>query len=80
MYVTGDKKKPQNDDKKTYDTFADCLETWDAISHRIITWFANTSVPSISMHFGRIELAKEAWISSALIFIWRFCSMMLVDT
>lgn len=43
------------------DTFANCLETWDAASHCITTWFAKTSVPSINMLFGRFELDKEAW-------------------
>ncbi|GAV73975.1 LOW QUALITY PROTEIN: UBN2_3 domain-containing protein, partial [Cephalotus follicularis] len=41
--------------------FADRLEDWDSANHRILTWFTNTSVPSINMHFSRFDLAKEVW-------------------
>ncbi|GAV77125.1 UBN2_3 domain-containing protein [Cephalotus follicularis] len=34
---------------------------WDSANHLILTWFTNTSVPSINMHFSRFDLAKEAW-------------------
>ncbi|KAK3000589.1 hypothetical protein RJ639_021022 [Escallonia herrerae] len=41
--------------------FANRLEDWDSINHRIITWFSNTSIASINMQFGCLDTAKEAW-------------------
>ncbi|GAV74414.1 LOW QUALITY PROTEIN: UBN2_3 domain-containing protein, partial [Cephalotus follicularis] len=45
---------------ETDDSFVDCLEDWDIANHRILTWFTNTFVPSVNMHFSRFDLAK-AW-------------------
>ncbi|GLT91845.1 hypothetical protein SLE2022_097130 [Rubroshorea leprosula] len=41
--------------------YVDCLEDWDSKNHQIITWFRNTSIPSIHLQFGRYETAKEVW-------------------
>ncbi|GAV73072.1 UBN2_3 domain-containing protein [Cephalotus follicularis] len=59
--VTGDKPAPVKRPDETDDSFADRLEDWDSANHRILTWFTNTSVPSVNMHFSRFDLAKEAW-------------------
>ncbi|GAV87875.1 UBN2_3 domain-containing protein, partial [Cephalotus follicularis] len=59
--VTGDKSAPVKRPDETNDSFADRLEDWDSANHRILTWFTNTSVPSVNMHFSRFDLAKEAW-------------------
>lgn len=60
-YVTGDKKCPTKGKDDTADAFADKLEEWDSKNHQIITWFRNTSIPSIHLQFGRFENAKEVW-------------------
>ncbi|GAV89050.1 UBN2_3 domain-containing protein, partial [Cephalotus follicularis] len=59
--VTGDKPAPVKRPDETDDSFADRLEDWDSANHRILTWFTNTSVPSVNMHFSRFDLAKEVW-------------------
>ncbi|GAV65088.1 UBN2_3 domain-containing protein, partial [Cephalotus follicularis] len=59
--VTRDKPAPVKRTDETDDSFADRLEDWDSANHRILTWFTNTSVPSVNMHFSRFDLAKEAW-------------------
>ncbi|GAV61366.1 LOW QUALITY PROTEIN: UBN2_3 domain-containing protein, partial [Cephalotus follicularis] len=59
--VTGDKPAPVKRPDETDDYFADRLEDWDSANHRILTWFTNTSVPSVNMHFSRFDLVKEAW-------------------
>ncbi|XP_057759326.1 uncharacterized protein LOC130979796 [Arachis stenosperma] len=41
--------------------FAERLKDWDSKNHQIITWFRNTSTPSIHLQFGRFETAKEVW-------------------
>ena len=50
------RKKKESDDK-----YADQLEEWESKNHQILTWFANTIVLPINVHFGRFELAKEVW-------------------
>ena len=46
---------------KSNDMFVDQLEDWESKNHRILIWCTNTIVPSINVHFGHFELAKEAW-------------------
>ncbi|GAV87051.1 LOW QUALITY PROTEIN: UBN2_3 domain-containing protein, partial [Cephalotus follicularis] len=58
--VTGDKPAPVKRPDEIDDSFANRLEDWDSANHRILTWFTNTSVPSVNMHFSRFDLAKEA--------------------
>ncbi|XP_072064466.1 uncharacterized protein [Arachis hypogaea] len=41
--------------------FAEKLEDWNSKNHQIITWFRNTSTPSIHLQFGRFETAIEVW-------------------
>ncbi|KAK2996519.1 hypothetical protein RJ639_025378 [Escallonia herrerae] len=56
----GPASTPESGSKSDED-FANRLEDWDSINHRIITWFSNTSIASINMQFGRFDTAKEAW-------------------
>lgn len=60
-YITGEKKRPTQGNKETDEAFLEQLEVRDAANYCIITWFSNTSAPSISMLFGHFELAKDAW-------------------
>ncbi|GAV81599.1 UBN2_3 domain-containing protein, partial [Cephalotus follicularis] len=59
--VTGDKPAPVKRPNETDDSFTDRLEDRDSANHRILTWFTNTFVPSVNMHFSYFDLAKEAW-------------------
>ncbi|GAV88619.1 UBN2_3 domain-containing protein [Cephalotus follicularis] len=59
--VTGDKPAPVKRQDETDKSFAESLEDWVSANHQILTWFTNTSVPSVNMHFSRFDLAKEAW-------------------
>ncbi|GAV60260.1 LOW QUALITY PROTEIN: UBN2_3 domain-containing protein, partial [Cephalotus follicularis] len=59
--ATGDKPTPVKRQDETDKSFADRLEVWDNANHRILTWFTNTSIPSVNTHFSRFDLAKEAW-------------------
>ncbi|GAV80736.1 UBN2_3 domain-containing protein [Cephalotus follicularis] len=59
--VTGDKLALVIRQDETNKSFVNRLEEWDCINRRILTWFTNTSVSSVNMHFGCFDLAKEAW-------------------
>ncbi|GAV75576.1 UBN2_3 domain-containing protein, partial [Cephalotus follicularis] len=59
--VTVDKHASVKRQDETDDSFADRLEDWDSANQRILTWFTNTYVPSVNMHFSHFDLAKEAW-------------------
>ena len=48
-------------DKETYSAYAIRIEDWESANHQIITWFCNTSIPSIVDEFGDINIAKEVW-------------------
>jgi hypothetical protein len=41
--------------------FSTRLRTWKSIHYRIISWFSNTCVISISMTFGNLNNAKDVW-------------------
>ncbi|GKV15773.1 hypothetical protein SLEP1_g26525 [Rubroshorea leprosula] len=60
-YITGDITLPQKVTDETDKKYIDRLEDWDSKNHQIITWFRNTSIPSIHLQFGRYETAKEVW-------------------
>ena len=48
-------------DKETNSAYAIRIEDWKISNHHIITWFRNTSIPSIVDEFGNIDIAKEVW-------------------
>ena len=48
-------------DKETNSAYAVRIEDWESVNHQIITWFRNTSIPSIVDEFGNIDIAKEVW-------------------
>ena len=70
QYVTGDIPKPvprpvTNSDGSNGDSVADvvipiddfeaCLEEWESIQCKIISWFINTSMPTINSLFPQLE-------------------------
>ncbi|KAK9166531.1 hypothetical protein Scep_001722 [Stephania cephalantha] len=65
--VTGDNPKPEKDVMETQAKFLDRLDDWDSKNHQIITWFCNTSTPSIHIQFIDFEtMTKEIWDFLAL--------------
>ncbi|GFY97211.1 hypothetical protein Acr_11g0015170 [Actinidia rufa] len=60
-YVTGDIKAPTQGAAETPTEFIVRLEEWDSKNHQIITWIRNTSIPSISLQFGRFNTAHTIW-------------------
>ncbi|GFZ07781.1 hypothetical protein Acr_19g0007180 [Actinidia rufa] len=46
---------------KTPTEFIVRLEEWDSKNYQIITWIRNTSIPSISLQFGRFDTAHAIW-------------------
>ncbi|GFS38386.1 hypothetical protein Acr_00g0057170 [Actinidia rufa] len=63
-YITGDAQPlhlPEDDDDDSYAKYQSQLEDWDNDNSKIITWFANTSVPSIQSLFTPFETTKEVW-------------------
>ncbi|GFS35766.1 hypothetical protein Acr_00g0041870 [Actinidia rufa] len=60
-YVTGDIKAPTQGAAETSTEFIVRLEEWDSKNHQIITWIRNTSIPSISLQFGRFDTAHAIW-------------------
>ncbi|GFZ10946.1 hypothetical protein Acr_22g0003440 [Actinidia rufa] len=60
-YVTGDIKAPTQGAAETPTEFIVQLEEWDSKNHQIITWIRNTSIPSISLQFGRFDTAHAIW-------------------
>ena len=61
LYVSGDRPIPEKVDKETDSAYAIQIEDWESGNHHIITWFRNTSIPSIVDEFGDIDIAKEVW-------------------
>jgi len=61
LYVTGDIPKPTKVIAKTDDTFCTRLIDWDSKHHQILTWFRNTTIPSIAAIFGNFDDAQGAW-------------------
>ena len=61
LYVSGDRPIPEKVDQETNSTYAIRIEDWESANHHIITWFRNTSIPSIVDEFDNIDIAKEIW-------------------
>ena len=59
LYVFGDRPIPEKEDKETDSAYAIRIENWESANHHIITWFRNTSIPSIVDEFGNIYITKE---------------------
>ncbi|KAJ1394467.1 hypothetical protein SESBI_34169 [Sesbania bispinosa] len=59
--VTRDIRKPTKAKDETNEKFVERLEEWDSKNHQIITWFRNTSIPSIQVQFTDYNSAKEIW-------------------
>ena len=45
----------------TTDDYEERLEEWDSIQSKILSWFINTSIPSIHNLLPRLETAEAAW-------------------
>ncbi|GMQ03908.1 hypothetical protein CsSME_00049521 [Camellia sinensis var. sinensis] len=66
--ITEDVTKPVKETAESTATYTDRLKDWDSKNYQIITWLRNTSVPSISLQFGRFQLdsvsnpAKDIWV------------------
>ena len=71
-YVTGDIPKPMpglvtNFDNSDGDSVVEavvqeaCLEEWESIQCRILSWFINTFVSAISSLLPRLETGQAAW-------------------
>ena len=56
--VTGDIVKPVRNTDENDAKYAERLEDWDSKNHQIITWFCNTSIPSIHIQFTEFDTAK----------------------
>ena len=61
FYVFGDHSIPKQVDKETDFAYVIRIEDWESANHQIITWFRNTSIPSIVDEFNNIDIAKEVW-------------------
>ena len=59
--VTSDIVKPVRNIDENDAKYAERLEDWDSKNHQIITWFCNTSIPSIHIQFTEFDIAKEVW-------------------
>ena len=59
LYVSGDRPIPSQVDKEIDSAYAIRIEDWESANHHIITWFHNTSIPSIVDEFGNIDIVKE---------------------
>ncbi|KAK4596688.1 hypothetical protein RGQ29_014638 [Quercus rubra] len=73
-YVTGSIPKPVPNPKSkattaeessktavTTDDYEGRLEEWESIQSKILSWFINTSIPSIHNLLPRLETAEAAW-------------------
>ena len=60
IYVTGEVKKPVKGASESDEDFTTRLIDWDSKHHQILTWFRNTTIPSISALFGSFDEAKVA--------------------
>ena len=61
LYVFNDRPIPEKVNKETDSAYAIRIEDWESANHHIITWFRNTSIPSIVDEFGNLYIAKEVW-------------------
>ena len=60
-YVSGVRTIPVKEEKEFDAAYDLRLEEWESSNHQIITWFCNTSIPSIIDEFSNLDLAKEVW-------------------
>ena len=61
LYDSSDRLILEKVDKETDSSYAIRIEDWESANHHIITWFRNTSIPSIVNEFGNIDIAKKVW-------------------
>ena len=61
LYISGDCPILEKVDKETDSAYAIRIEDWESANHQIITWFRNTSIPSIVDEFDNLDIAKEVW-------------------
>ena len=59
LYVSSDRPIPEKVDKETDSAYAIRIKDWESVNHQIITWFCNTSIPSIVDEFDNLDIAKE---------------------
>ena len=59
LYVFGDRLILEQVDKETDSAYAIQIKDWESANHQIITWFRNTSIPSIVDEFENIDISKE---------------------
>ena len=59
LYVSGDGPILEKVDKETDSAYAIWIEDWESANHHIVTWFHNTSIPSIVDEFDNLDIAKE---------------------
>ena len=45
----------------TMNDYEECLEEWESIQSKILSWFINTSIPSIHNLLSCLETAEAAW-------------------
>jgi hypothetical protein len=62
LYVTGDIPKPTKVTAQSEDAFRTRLIDWDSKHHQILTWFRNTTIPSIAALFGSFDDAQGSWV------------------
>ena len=60
LYVTWEVKNPVKGASESDEDFTTRLIDWDSKHHQILTWFRNTTIPSISVVFGSFDEAKGA--------------------
>ena len=58
-HVSSDRPCPEQVDKETDSAYAIRIEDSESANHHIITWFRNTSIPSIVDEFENIDIDKE---------------------
>ena len=61
LYVSGDRPFPEKNEGETTTAYAIQIEDWESAHHQIITWFRNTSIPSIVGEFSNLDTASEVW-------------------
>lgn len=59
--MTGDIPKLTKVTVESDDAFRTRLIDWDSKHHQILTWFRNTTIPSIAALFGSFDDAQGAW-------------------
>ncbi|XP_059436287.1 uncharacterized protein LOC132169237 [Corylus avellana] len=73
LYATGEIQKPVKRDSEADEAFTTRLIDWDSKHHQILTWFRNTTIPSISTLFGNFDEESGQSINDFLArmqFLW----------